>query len=78
VPTASIVTIEEPEIDANSAQVSTQATPSPPGRRRVSASMTPIRRRAVVPRVITDPHSMNSGIDRISSLSSPTQMSSMM
>ena len=77
-PTASIVTIDEPEMAAKMAQLRMQATAMPPGSGRVTADRMRIRRLAVVPLVITLPHRMNRGIDRMTSLSSPTHMSSMM
>ena len=46
------------------------ATASPPGSGFVSAARMRISRWAMEPRVITLPHRMNSGIDRITSLSS--------
>ena len=73
-----MVTIEEPEIAANTEQASTQATAMPPGTGRVMAASMSIRRWAIEPRVMTLPHRMNSGMERISSLSSPIHMSSMM
>jgi len=75
---ASIVTIDEPEMAANTAHDSTQATAMPPGRGFVTEPRMRISRCAIEPRVITLPHRMNSGIDRITSLSRPTHMSSMM
>ena len=75
---ASIVTMDEPEIAAKMPQLRMVATARPPGRVRVSEATMRIRRLAVLPRVITLPHRMNSGIDRISSLSSATHMSSRM
>ncbi|MEZ5751705.1 MAG: hypothetical protein R3D60_07010 [Paracoccaceae bacterium] len=74
---AIIVTMDEPEIAAKIAELRIAATPRPPGRWPTRARATSVRRRAVVPLVITPPHSMNMGIARISSLSSDTNMSSM-
>ena len=78
VPMASMVTIEEPDIAANMPQLKIAATARPPGKGRVMAAMMAIKRLAVEPCVITLPHRMKSGIERINSLSSPTHMSSMM
>ena len=78
VPIASMVTIDEPEMAANTAQERMVATASPPGSGLVSAERMRISRCAIEPRVMTLPHRMNSGIDRITSLSRPTHMSSMM
>ena len=78
VPMASMVTMLEPEIAAKMPQLKIAATASPPGRGRVRAAMMAISRLAVEPCVITLPHRIKSGIDRMSSLSSPTHMSSMM
>ena len=73
-----MVTIDEPEIAANTPQLCVHATARPPGRCSVSEAAMSISRRAVEPLVITPPHRMNIGIDRISSLSSEIHMSSMM
>ena len=78
VPIASMVTIEEPEMAANTAQERIVATAIPPGSGRVTAERMRMSRWAMEPRVITLPHRMKRGIDKITSLSSPTHMSSMM
>ena len=78
VPIASMVTIEEPEMAANTAQERMVATAMPPGSGLVMADRMRMSRCAMEPRVITAPHRMKSGIDRITSLSRPTHMSSMM
>ena len=57
-------------------QDNTQATARPPGNGRVTAANRSINRCAIDPRVMTLPHRMNNGIDRISSLSSPIHISS--
>ncbi len=75
---ASMVTMLEPEMAAKMPQLRIAAMPSPPGSGCVSAAMMRISRLAVEPSVMTLPHRMNSGIDRISSLSSATHMSSRM
>lgn len=77
-PMASMVTMDEPEMAAKTPQLMTHATAMPPGSGRVSAEAMAIRRRDVLPLVMTPPHSTNMGIERISSLSSETHMSSMM
>ena len=78
VPIASIVTIDEPDIAAKTAHERMVATASPPGSGLVTDETTAIRRSAIEPRDITPPHRMKSGIERITSLSRPTHMSSMM
>ena len=77
-PIASMVTIEEPEMAANTAHERMVATAIPPGIGFVSVDRMRISRCAMEPRVMTLPHRMKSGIDRITSLSSPTHMSSTM
>ncbi len=77
-PMASMVTMDEPEMAAKMPQLRMEATARPPGRCPVSAVATSIRRFAVEPLVMTPPHRMNIGIDRISSLSSEIHMSSTM
>ena len=74
---ASMVTMDEPEIAAKTAELTTPAIPSPPGRWPTNARATSVNRVAVEPWVITPPQSMNIGIARINSLSSDTNISSM-
>ena len=78
VPMASMVTMLEPEMAAKIPQLRMAATARPPGKGRAMAAMMSIKRLAVDPWVITLPHRMNRGIERINSLSSPTHMSSIM
>ena len=75
VPIASIVTIDDPEIAANTAHARTAATARPPGTGAVSAIITLIRRWAMAPRVISAPASRNIGIASRTSRSTVNHMS---
>ena len=75
VPTASMVTMLEPEIAAKIAQLNTVATLIPPGMGAVRAIMIRMRRFAMLPRVITAPASKNMGIASKISLSRAVQTS---
>ena len=75
VPIASIVTIDDPEIAANTAHARTAAIARPPGTGAVSATMTSIRRWAIEPRVINAPASRNMGMASRTSRSTVNHMS---
>ncbi len=74
-PIASMVTIDEPEMAANTAQPNTAATPRPPGIGAVSSIITLIRRWAIDPRVMIAPATMNIGIDSRTSRLTTNHMS---
>jgi hypothetical protein len=75
-PTANMVTGEEPEIAANTAQDSIAATARPPGKGAVRTRIISISLAATDPWVITPPHKINSGIGSRISLSIAFQISS--
>ncbi len=74
-PTANKVTVEEPDIAANSAQDNTVAMAKPPGTGAVTTRISRIRRLAIVPWDMMLPAKRYSGIDNSTSLLSASQPS---
>ena len=70
-----MVTIDEPLMAAKAAHDSTQAIAMPPGNGEVSTCMKSIRRRAIEPRDMMLPASMNSGMESSTSRSTVNQKS---
>ena len=76
-PTASSVTVDDPEMAANRAQESTVATARPPGTGALAALTRRTRRSAMEPRVMIWPARRNRGMESRISLFNACQASRM-